>query len=49
MIDRLTEGRRASGGMRVFRDDGVLRSFRLVEGQVTTTIASLATYAMKEK
>jgi hypothetical protein len=32
-----------------FRDDGVLMSFRLVEGQVTTTGTFLATYAMKEK
>jgi dihydrofolate reductase len=37
------------GGKRVFRDDGVLRSLRLVEGQTTTTGAFLATYAMKEK
>lgn len=45
MIDPVIVG----GGKRVFRDDGVLRSLRLVEGQVTTTGAFLATYAMKEK
>jgi hypothetical protein len=33
------------GGKRLFCDDGVLRSLRLVEGQVTTTEAFLATYA----
>ena len=45
MIDPVVVG----GGKRVFRDDGVLRSLRLVEGQTTTTGAFLATYAMKEK
>ncbi len=45
MIDPVVVG----GGKRVFRDDGVLRSFRLVQGQVTTTGAFLATYAMEEK
>jgi dihydrofolate reductase len=41
MIDPLTLG----GGKRIFRDDGALRSLRLVDGQVTTTGAFLATYA----
>lgn len=45
MIDPVVVG----GGKRVFRDDGVLRALRLVEGQTTTTGAFLATYAMKEK
>ena len=45
MIDPVVVG----GGKRLFRDDGALRSFRLVQGQVTTTGAFLATYAMKEK
>ena len=40
MIDPLVLG----GGKRLFGDDGVLRSLRLVDGQVTTTGAILATY-----
>jgi dihydrofolate reductase len=41
MIDPLVVG----GGKRIFRDDGVLRPLRLVDSQVTTTGAILATYA----
>jgi dihydrofolate reductase len=41
MIDPLVLG----GGKRVFRDDGVLRQLRLVNGEVTSTGAILATYA----
>jgi dihydrofolate reductase len=41
MIDPLLLG----GGKRLFRDDGVARPFRLVDSQVTTTGAILATYA----
>ena len=41
MIDPLVLG----GGKRVFRDDGTLRALRLVEGEVTSTGAILATYA----
>jgi dihydrofolate reductase len=41
MIDPVTLG----GGKRIFREDGSLRSLRLVEGQVTSTGAILATYA----
>jgi dihydrofolate reductase len=41
MIDPLVLG----GGKRVFRDDGLLRQLRLVDGQVTATGAILATYA----
>jgi dihydrofolate reductase len=41
MIDPVTLG----GGKRLFRDDGELRSLRLVNGEVTTTGAILATYA----
>jgi dihydrofolate reductase len=33
------------GGKRIFRDDGVLRQLRLVDGQITGTGAILATYA----
>jgi dihydrofolate reductase len=33
------------GGKRIFRDDGALRPLRLVDSQVTTTGAILATYA----
>jgi dihydrofolate reductase len=40
MIDPVVVG----GGKRLFRDDGVLMPLRLVEGQVTTTGAILATY-----
>jgi riboflavin biosynthesis pyrimidine reductase len=41
MIDPVVVG----GGKHLFRDDGVLRPLRLIEGQVTTTGAFLATYA----
>jgi dihydrofolate reductase len=41
MIDPLVLG----GGKRVFRDDGVRRAFRLVDGQVTGKGAILAKYA----
>jgi dihydrofolate reductase len=41
MIDPLTLG----GGKRIFRDDGSLRPFRLVGGQVASTGAILARYA----
>ena len=41
MIDPVALG----GGKRIFRDDGARRSLRLVESQVTTTGAILATYA----
>jgi dihydrofolate reductase len=41
MIDPLVLG----GGKRLFRDDSVLRPLRLVEHEVTTTGAILATYA----
>jgi dihydrofolate reductase len=41
MIDPLVLG----GGKRIFRDDGKLRPLRLVDHQVTTTGAILATYA----
>jgi hypothetical protein len=37
------------GGKRIFRDDGVLRALRLVESQVTTTGAIIATYAPAEQ
>ena len=33
------------GGKRIFRDDGVLKQFRLVDGQVTSTGVILARYA----
>jgi dihydrofolate reductase len=33
------------GGKRLFRDDGALRSLRLVDSQPTTTGAIIATYA----
>lgn len=33
------------GGKRIFRDDGMLRPLRLVDRQVTSTGAILATYA----
>ena len=36
------------GGKRVFCDDGALRPLRLVDSQVTTTGAILATYAPAE-
>jgi dihydrofolate reductase len=41
MIDPLVLG----GGKRIFRDDGLLRQLRLVDGQLTGTGAILATYA----
>jgi dihydrofolate reductase len=41
MIDPVVVG----GGKRIFRDDGALRTLRLVDSQVTTTGAILATYA----
>jgi dihydrofolate reductase len=41
MIDPVVLG----GGKRIFRDDGLLRPLRLVDGQVTSTGAILATYA----
>jgi dihydrofolate reductase len=41
MIDPVVLG----GGKRIFRDDGLLRRLRLVDGQVTSTGAVLATYA----
>jgi dihydrofolate reductase len=44
MIDPLAVG----GGKRLFRDDGALRPLRLVEHQVTTTGAILATYVPAE-
>ena len=44
MIDQLVLG----GGKRVFADDGALRAFRLVDSQVATTGAILATYARTE-
>jgi len=45
MIDPVIVG----GGKQAFHDDGVLRSRPLVEGQVTTTGAYLATYAVEER
>jgi dihydrofolate reductase len=44
MIDPLLLG----GGRRLFHDDGTLRPLRLVDSQVTTTGAILATYAPAE-
>ena len=44
MIDPLLVG----GGKRLFRDDGALKPLRLVDSQVTTTGAILATYAPAE-
>jgi dihydrofolate reductase len=41
MIDPVTLG----GGKRIFHDDGALRPLRLVDGEVTSTGAILATYA----
>jgi dihydrofolate reductase len=41
MIDPVLLG----GGKRIFRDDGLLRPLRLIDGQVTSTGALLATYA----
>ena len=45
MIDPLVVG----GGKRIFRDHGKLMPLRLVESQVTTTGAILATYAAAER
>jgi dihydrofolate reductase len=44
MLDPLVLG----GGKRIFRDDGELRPLRLVESQVTTTGAILASFAPAE-
>jgi dihydrofolate reductase len=44
MVDPLAVG----GGKRLFPDDGVSRPLRLVESQVTTTGAIVATYATAE-
>jgi hypothetical protein len=44
MIDPLVVG----GGKRLFPDDGALRQLRLVDSQVTTSGAILATYAPAE-
>jgi dihydrofolate reductase len=44
MIDPLVLG----GGKRIFRDDRMLRPLRLVDGQVTSNGAILATYARAE-
>ena len=44
MIDPVGLG----GGKRIFSDDGELRPFRLVDGQVTRRGAILATYAPAE-
>jgi len=41
MIDPVVLG----GGKRIFRNDGSLRPLRLVDGEITTTGAILATYA----
>lgn len=44
MIDPVVVG----GGKRLFHDDGALRRLRLVDSQVTTTGAIIATYAPAE-
>ena len=44
MIDPLVVG----GGKRIFRSDGVLRPLQLVDSQVTSTGAIIATYARVE-
>ena len=41
MIDPVVVG----GGKRLFHDDGAIRTLRLVDNQVTTTGAIIATYA----
>jgi dihydrofolate reductase len=41
MLDPVVLG----GGKRIFGDDGLLRPFRLVDGQIASTGAILATYA----
>jgi dihydrofolate reductase len=45
MIDPIVLG----GGKRIFRDDGALRPLQLVDSQLTTTGAILATYAPAER
>jgi hypothetical protein len=45
MIDAVVVG---GGGKRLFCDDATLRTFRLVDYQVTVTGAILATYAPAE-
>jgi dihydrofolate reductase len=45
MIDPVVVG----GGKRIFRDDGVLRPLRLVDGQVMSTGAILATYVPEHR
>ena len=45
MIDPLVVG----GGKRLFRDDGALRSMRLVDSEVTTTGAIMAAYASADR
>jgi hypothetical protein len=45
MIDPVIVG----GGKRIFRDDGVLRPLRLVDGQVMSTGAILATYVPEHR
>jgi hypothetical protein len=42
MIDPLVVG----GGKRIFHADGVLRPLQLVDSQVTSTGAIIATYAL---
>jgi dihydrofolate reductase len=44
MIDPIVLG----GGKRLFRDDGVLRRFRLTFSEATTTGAILATYTLEK-
>jgi dihydrofolate reductase len=44
MIDPVVVG----GGKRLFRDDGAFRSLRLVDSQVTTTGAIIASYVPTE-
>jgi dihydrofolate reductase len=45
MVDPLLLG----GGKRIFRDDGALRPLRLLDSQVTTTGAILATYVPADR
>jgi dihydrofolate reductase len=45
MIDPVVLG----GGKRIFREDGALRPLRLIDTQVTTTGAIIATYAPAER
>jgi hypothetical protein len=42
MIDPVVLG----GGKRIFRDSGSIKSLRLIDGQVTSMGAILATYAL---